>query len=344
MGAFTQSYLPLGDLWLTFEHGNLGRDYRRELRLGDAVASLRYRVGDVRYTREVIASAPAGVVAVRIAADRPGARHLRRARRQRAAARGHRRRRPGPSARASRRRTSSRATTRPTCPCSTAARAAARRASGPRAKRRSRTRAAGRCRACASSWPSASSPRAARSRRARPACASTAPTRPRCCSATATGVQRLRQGSGPRRAATPGRSWCGSSPRRAPRRGPRCATLTWPTTERFSVESRSTSAPGRRSANRRAAAQGRGGADRALVGLDFQYGRYMLIASSRPGTEAANLQGIWNEQVRPPWSSNYTININLSDELLAGTGDGPPGPAEPRRSWRSFPPAVPARP
>ena len=39
MGAFTQSYLPLGDVWLTFEHGNLGRNYRRELHLGDAVAS-----------------------------------------------------------------------------------------------------------------------------------------------------------------------------------------------------------------------------------------------------------------------------------------------------------------
>ena len=43
MGAFTQSYLPLGDLWLTFEHGNLGRNYRRELHLGDAVAVVRYR-------------------------------------------------------------------------------------------------------------------------------------------------------------------------------------------------------------------------------------------------------------------------------------------------------------
>src|SRR5829696_3712602 len=39
MGAFTQSYLPLGDLWLTFEHGNLGRNYRRELHLGDAVST-----------------------------------------------------------------------------------------------------------------------------------------------------------------------------------------------------------------------------------------------------------------------------------------------------------------
>ncbi|MCB0801432.1 MAG: glycoside hydrolase family 95 protein, partial [Bacteroidales bacterium] len=52
------------------------------------------------------------------------------------------------------------------------------------------------------------------------------------------------------------------------------------------------------------------GVDPALVTLLFQYGRYLLIASSRPGGQPANLQGIWNEMVRPPWSSNYTININ----------------------------------
>lgn len=50
--------------------------------------------------------------------------------------------------------------------------------------------------------------------------------------------------------------------------------------------------------------------DPALVALLFQYGRYLLIASSRPGTQPANLQGIWNDELRPPWSSNYTININ----------------------------------
>jgi alpha-L-fucosidase 2 len=44
--------------------------------------------------------------------------------------------------------------------------------------------------------------------------------------------------------------------------------------------------------------------------LLFHFGRYLLIASSREGTEAANLQGIWNVDVRPAWSSNYTININ----------------------------------
>ncbi len=50
--------------------------------------------------------------------------------------------------------------------------------------------------------------------------------------------------------------------------------------------------------------------DPALVSLLFQYGRYLLIASSRPGSQPANLQGIWNDELRPPWSSNYTVNIN----------------------------------
>ncbi|MEZ5040565.1 MAG: glycoside hydrolase family 95 protein [Saprospiraceae bacterium] len=50
--------------------------------------------------------------------------------------------------------------------------------------------------------------------------------------------------------------------------------------------------------------------DPSLVALLFQYGRYLLIASSRPGAQAANLQGLWSEKIRPPWSSNYTININ----------------------------------
>ncbi len=53
-----------------------------------------------------------------------------------------------------------------------------------------------------------------------------------------------------------------------------------------------------------------GAMDPRLVELFFQYGRYLLISSSRPGTQPANLQGIWNDQVRPPWSSNWTLNIN----------------------------------
>ena len=50
--------------------------------------------------------------------------------------------------------------------------------------------------------------------------------------------------------------------------------------------------------------------DPGMSELLFDYGRYLLIASSRPGSEPANLQGIWNHLVQPPWSSRYTININ----------------------------------
>ena len=52
------------------------------------------------------------------------------------------------------------------------------------------------------------------------------------------------------------------------------------------------------------------GNDPALAALYFQYGRYLLISSSRPGTQPANLQGIWNDSLHPPWESKYTININ----------------------------------
>jgi alpha-L-fucosidase 2 len=51
-------------------------------------------------------------------------------------------------------------------------------------------------------------------------------------------------------------------------------------------------------------------ADPALAALEFQYGRYLLIASSRPGGQPANLQGLWNELLNPPWESKWTLNIN----------------------------------
>lgn len=50
--------------------------------------------------------------------------------------------------------------------------------------------------------------------------------------------------------------------------------------------------------------------DPGLAALVFQYGRYLLIASSRAGGQPANLQGLWNESIKPPWDSKYTCNIN----------------------------------
>ncbi len=79
------------------------------------------------------------------------------------------------------------------------------------------------------------------------------------------------------------------------------------------------------------------GNDPQLAALYFQFGRYLLISSSRPGCQPANLQGIWNESMNPPWGSKYTININtemnywpaescnLAEcvEPLVGHGHGP---------------------
>ena len=50
--------------------------------------------------------------------------------------------------------------------------------------------------------------------------------------------------------------------------------------------------------------------DFALYALLFNYGRYLAVAASRPGSRAMNLQGIWNNTVRAPWNANYTVNIN----------------------------------
>ena len=52
------------------------------------------------------------------------------------------------------------------------------------------------------------------------------------------------------------------------------------------------------------------GNDPQLVALLFQYGRYLMLGSSRPGGQPANLQGLWNDSNRPPWDSKYTVNIN----------------------------------
>lgn len=93
------------------------------------------------------------------------------------------------------------------------------------------------------------------------------------------------------------------------------------------------SAPSASSGARVAAAAGHGGgslvADPALAALLFDYGRYLLIASSRAGGLPATLQGIWNDQMQPPWSSNYTTNINLQMNYWGADVANLPETAEP---------------
>ncbi|MDN4614039.1 glycoside hydrolase N-terminal domain-containing protein [Leifsonia sp. F6_8S_P_1B] len=61
----------------------------------------------------------------------------------------------------------------------------------------------------------------------------------------------------------------------------------------------------------------------------FQYGRYLLVSASRPGGPAVNLQGLWNDDLRPPWSSNYTTNINVPMHYWAAETTGLADTVEP---------------
>ena len=69
--------------------------------------------------------------------------------------------------------------------------------------------------------------------------------------------------------------------------------------------------------------------DPDLARLYFDYGRYLLIASSRPGTQPANLQGIWNAENEPPWESKYTVNINTEMNYWPAEVTGLPECVEP---------------
>ena len=62
--------------------------------------------------------------------------------------------------------------------------------------------------------------------------------------------------------------------------------------------------------DKRVAAFEKDASDLDMVALMMQYGRYLLISSSQPGGQAANLQGVWNDKMNAPWDSKYTININ----------------------------------
>lgn len=76
-----------------------------------------------------------------------------------------------------------------------------------------------------------------------------------------------------------------------------------------------------------------GETDPDLLALQFDLGRYLLLASSRPGSMPANLQGVWNESVTPPWWDNYTLNINLQMNYWPAQAVGLPECAEPLRDF-----------
>ena len=309
MGPFTQSYLPLGDLWLTFEHGNIARDYRRELNLREAIASVRYRVGNVGYTRDVIASHPAGIIAVRLAADRPGMltfdallssglRHSVTAEdgvlRLRGVAPAH----VDPSYYQT---------------------------DVPVQYGHVGGNAGGH-------WATDETPHAGGGRRTLPgmrfelALAATADGGRISYGASGLRVEGANAVTLVVSSATGFNGYDKDPALDGRDPGPIVLAPIRPALEtpwtalrdahvadhralfdRLSLELPATH-PDTLATDQRILT--RGSSDAGLVQLLFQYGRYLLIGSSRPGTQPANLQGIWNEDVRAPWSSNYTININ----------------------------------
>ncbi|NOZ55184.1 MAG: glycoside hydrolase family 95 protein, partial [Calditrichaeota bacterium] len=288
-GPYTESYEPLGDLWITFDHGDRGWRYRRELDL-KTVATVRYRIGDVTYTRQVLTSYPDSVLAIRLTADRPGMLSF---------------------------------TLYLTSPL------------------RHRSFLEGQIYGIHGRAPSHVGP--AHGDETTPVVYAEADTGNgmwfRCgVRVLPEGGKMWLDGDGVHvrnadaatvllAAATSFNGYDkvpttqGKNPAPIVRRVlERAASRSWSSLltrhvqdyktlfDRVSLELGSSAAKQDMPTDQRLVKLGANDPD--LVETLFQFGRYLLIASSRPGTQPANLQGIWNHWVRPPWSSNYTININ----------------------------------
>ncbi|HEU5097730.1 MAG TPA: glycoside hydrolase family 95 protein [Roseiflexaceae bacterium] len=289
-GPYGQSYLPLGDLRLAFDHDQPAEQYQRWLDIDSAIAGVRYTCGGATFTREVFASAPHQVIAIRLTSERPGA-------------------------------ISFRAILESQLQATVAA-------------SRTELDLTGRCpRHVAPSYYKVDNPIVYDQDEDGDGMRFAA-----CLQAIAEGGRVSATSAGLRvegadavtlylAAATsfggydqaPGRT--GIDPlARARQQLADAAALPYAALRqahvedhqrlfrRVTIELSSSPAAAQPTDERIRAFQSAD--DPQLVTLLFQYGRYLLIASSRPSTQPANLQGIWNDHLRPPWSSNWTININ----------------------------------
>jgi alpha-L-fucosidase 2 len=290
MGPYTQSYLPLGDLYIHFEHGALARPYARSLDLQSALARVEYQVGDVRYTRELLASHPHQALVLRLEASAPGAlsfharlssplRHQTVAAGERLVLRGVAPEHVDPSYY---------------------------RSSDPIRYGDARTTEAMRFEARLAAtheggrlWVDGDGLHLL---------GATSATLYLSAATSFNGYDRSpgQGGKDPAEAATRDLERALAEPYGALRDAHSADHRAL--FDRVELRLGPPAAPEDLTTERRIAEYG--ARDPGLVELLFQYGRYLLIASSRPGTQAANLQGIWNKETRPPWSSNYTLNIN----------------------------------
>ena len=287
-GPYTQTYLPLGDLDIAFEHGDTARGgYRRELDLGTGVVTTKFKIGSVTYARDVFASHPDQVIVVRLSADTPGAitfvatltsrlRHSTAVDRTVLKLLGRAPAHVDPNYHES----------------ATPVRYDER--EGMRFEAHLTSRSVG-----GRSWVDHDGVHVEGADEVV------------LLLSAATGFNGFDR-SPTREGRVPGpiaardllsATGRGFSALRDAHVADHRALFN-----RVTLQLGTSSAPADASTDQRLASLG--AKDPYLSQLFFQYGRYLLIASSRRGTQPANLQGIWNDQLRAPWSSNYTININ----------------------------------
>ncbi|WP_168120553.1 glycoside hydrolase family 95 protein [Paenibacillus sp. HB172176] len=295
MGPYTESYLPFGDLYIQFEHGNAAKNYNRELSLNEATVSTAFSIGEVVYRREVFASYPDNVIVVRLEASQPGMLSLRAwlqsPLRHQIIALDHQILLEGQAPEHV--APSYYADSNP-IQYSAEVNAEAMRFAGLLAARHD----GGTLSAEANGLHIHEA---------------TSVTLIFAASTTFAGI--------------------GAKPGRDLRQAVNAVTATMEAAlKRTEAELRerhladykalfdrvvlklgpdlAVNENGREVSSTDLRIREGGGGDPALVELLFQYGRYLMIASSRKGGLPANLQGIWNESTRPPWSSNWTLNIN----------------------------------
>ncbi|WP_020617915.1 glycoside hydrolase family 95 protein [Paenibacillus daejeonensis] len=289
MGTYTQSYLPLADLQLTMEHGNKYSGYKRSLELTDGLAKVTYRVGDTVYTREILASHPHQVIAIRLEASKPGQLNFR-----------------------------ARMTSLLRYRSTVEANVYAIDGIAPEQV-----------------WPSYCD-KEEPVQYGHPEQTDALRFHARLTIQQEGGVVEQLSDSLHVHGATSAVLYISAATTFDPETGTSrverdpaaiaaqtAAAAIGETFEalkaahitdhqslynRVKLDLGTSLAPAEMDTDERIAEYG--SKDPGLVALLFNYGRYLLIASSRPGSQPANLQGIWNEETRAPWSSNYTLNIN----------------------------------
>ncbi|MFC5652961.1 glycoside hydrolase N-terminal domain-containing protein [Paenibacillus solisilvae] len=290
MGPYTQSYMPLGHLHLAFEHGNHFRSYQRTLDLEQAISFTQYTIGEVTYTREIWASHPDQLLAVRIEASKPGMLHLHA--------------RLDSPLRYQNRVDGERYVISGYAPESVA----------PNYVNRDQPIVYG----------DPESTKAIRFEGCLRAQAEdgiirfdtdgihiaggTSVTLYWSAATSFNGFDRLPGSAGQDPGVIAASFLDQSAGKLYGELRERHIADYQSLYNRVKLDLGESTAPHDISTDKRIAEYGAD--DPGLVQLLFQYGRYLMIASSRPGTQPANLQGIWNQETRPPWSSNHTLNIN----------------------------------